>query len=180
MASAAQNHIDSARPSAPHRKSDTDIVSEAALACLEQAGGEQVKAAEFLKDRVEHDNKLKRALLDPLVSYACHQALGVQIRHHRDRVWNAPLAAPRPSQREQMLLIAASNLMLFPLPGGKMLGDATREDVLAAASFYATQARDMAHKARWLKAVHDKMPAGKSVAAVLTEDALATMQKESC
>lgn len=176
---ATQSHSQAGRsaPPPPPKDVERDIVAEAALAALEQAGGEQVKAAEAMKACVERDAKLKKALLEPLVAYACHQAVGLQIRQHRDRVWNPPVRPAQPSQRDQMMSIVKANLLTFPLPGGKMLGDATREEVLAGATFYATQAKDMAHKARWLKAVHDGMGNSVTVSAVFDDDRLAEMQK---
>ena len=164
-------------PHVDHTSDDkqTDTVGSAARTALEKHSGDSAKAMHELVAMVRKDQKLRMALLEPLIEYACGNAIRSVIQDNRDRVWNSASNAGKPSQREQMMSIAKANLMIFPLPGGKMLGDATRAEVIEAASFYAKQAKNMAHKARWLKLVHDEMPEDKKVNEVFAEANLLEM-----
>jgi hypothetical protein len=45
----------------------------------------------------------------------------------------------------------------FDLPSGLKLGDATREQVEAAAMFYSKQAKNMQIKGRWLESIAETM-----------------------
>jgi hypothetical protein len=158
-----------------------DTVSIAAFRALEEAKGDIRLATEYLIKRVRTDRALKMAILEPLVEYACNNAISRQQRVNRERVWTAPTPRPNTSHSEQIQALARSNLMLFPLPmlNGKLLRDATRGDVILAGDFYAKQAADMAHKGRWLALVGQSIPDGKTVADVLSEDRLRELQKEA-
>lgn len=162
----------------PSQDPHTDIVADAALAALEKSGGNQMEAAKALAARAKRVPEIKAALLEPLLEYACAQAVGVQIRRFRERVWNPP-EAPANDRSAALQLMAAEMLSNFPLPGGMMLGDATRADIAKAAHFYETQAKDMAHKGRWLQLVGQGLPDGKRVRDVLSEDRLHELKNKA-
>lgn len=166
---------------APKMEAERDYVAEAALAALEANAGDQVKAARALEEKVRKDSALRKHLLEPLITYACHQAVGIQIRQHRGRVWNGPRAVPKGAgdRAGRLEALAVEMLSSFPLPGGLPLAEATREDLAAAADFYAKQATDMAHKGRWLQLIGQSVPDGKRVRDVLTEDRLRELKKEA-
>ena len=157
-----------------------DTVSQHAKACLREAGGDVASAAILLERRVMGDKKLKAARLDPRVADACHQAIALEIRKDRERVWTPPnVDRPGMTQQDRVRILAASNLLTFPLPGGKRLGDATRPEIEDAAEFYRKQSNDMAHKATWLRLVAQSIPDGKRAGAVLTDARLRELQQEA-
>ncbi|MGF3026945.1 hypothetical protein ACQVP2_29525 [Methylobacterium aquaticum] len=159
-------------------------IAEAARAAYEDAGGDMREAARRLEGNVRRSRALRDELTDPLISAACWDAIRQQCRSNRSRIWHTPVsvAPSRPQLPAQtsapkadaarVIQLAAGNLMLFPLPGGRPLGQATRQEIAAAAEFYATQAADMGVKARWLALVAEAVPEGRQAGQVLNETRL--------
>jgi len=65
------------------------------------------------------------------------------------------------------------------LPGNVRLGQATREQVAAAAEKYATAARAHGVKARFLTLIADQMDEGETVADRFAESDLADLRQEA-
>ena len=157
-----------------------DTVAAAARMALSKHSGNAVMAARELGAMVDRDAKLKAALLEPLMQYACTQAVNKQIHENRDKSWTPrDIARTHVSDADRVSALAAGTLMMFPLPGGKMLGESKREDISIAVDFYHKQSVDMGHKARWLRLVSQSLPDGKSVAQVLNEKRLRDLQAEA-
>lgn len=155
-------------------------VAKHARHALDAAGGDIAQAAALLEQAVRKDKALWKALLDPLVAYACREAVLKQQREKRDRIWNPPsVDRPGITNEARARILAASNLLMFPLPIGKTLGDATRGEIIEASELYRKQSKDMAHKARWLSLVLQSVPAGKQVKHVLTHERLRELQQEA-
>lgn len=173
----------SKRQGAPGRKAEVkeeSKVAAVAVAVLKEADGDVRKATELMERRVRESRALRDALTEPLISAACYDAVSAQIRKSRHRVWTPPVhsgASGEPQgQRGRVEALAQSNLMMFPLPGGKMLGKATREEIAKARHFFGEQGRDMMHKERWLGLVEAKVPDDKTAGDVLSEDDLRAMK----
>ncbi|WP_156453760.1 hypothetical protein [Methylobacterium sp. CCH5-D2] len=174
---------------ASQRNSSADAVAQAARAALKTANGDVRTASVALEARVRRDRALRDALTDPLLATACYTAVAVQVRQARRSVWAAPAAsrqeaaaAPQrraPEDARRVAQLAAGTLAMFPLPGGKRLGEATREEIAAAASFYEAQSADMADKARWLRLIAQSVPHAKKVGDVLNERRLRELQTEA-
>ena len=160
---------------------DEETVATAAGRAMAEANGDIAAAAKRLQDWVRKNHTLKRALLDPLIEYACYNAVRRQLGEGRRKVWNAPKPVEGMSQADKVAILARSNLMLFALPiaNGKLLKDATREEVGQASEFYGKQATDMAHKSRWLALIGQIIPEGKIVGQVLSEGRLSELQDEA-
>lgn len=169
----------------PSEKTGPELVAEAARRAFDDANGDVREAARMLELAVRMDTPLRIALTDPLLSGACWNAVRGQVRETRRAIWAAPkmpTAAQATALKEQssrVVHLATGTLKMFPLPGGKRLGQATREEIVAASEFYARQAGDMSHKARWLQLVGQSVPAGRTVAEALTDERLAELQSEA-
>jgi hypothetical protein len=130
---------------------ERDFVAEAARAALTEANGDVREATRKMEAAVRGNRRLRDDLTDPLIASACYTAVTAQCRVERRRVWSPPaekLVASRVTGAHRVVQLATGTLLMFPLPGGKKLGEATREEIGEAATFYETQAGDMAIKAR--------------------------------
>lgn len=84
----------------------------------------------------------------------------------RAYIWNRPSA---PDNRvEALARTNAVSLLDMQLPSGKRLGDATRDEVIAAADDYKARADWNAAKARFLSKVSEKMKGKRPVKSVWT------------
>jgi hypothetical protein len=165
-----------------------DPVAALAASSMDAAKGDVAKAAAAMEKAVRGDPVLREALTDPLIAGACMDAVRRIMREDRRTIWSGPSEpivigkvpqADAAAQSARVAHLAAGNLLAFPLPGGKRLADATREDVSKAAGFYDSQARDMGVKARWLSLIAQSVPAGKTVAEALTDKRLRELQQEA-
>lgn len=82
----------------------------------------------------------------------------------RAYIWNRPSAPDR--RVEALARSNAVSLLDMQLPSGKRLGDATRDEVLAAADDYTKRADWNASKARFLSRVAEKLKGKRTVKAV--------------
>lgn len=152
-------------------------VTVAALSALKKADGDVRKATELMLAAVRKSRALRDALTEPLLATACYAAVTMQRRQQRQHIWTAP--GYTAGGHGQRVIALATTLLSFPLPGGLKLAEATRAQVAAAADFYATQASDMHHKARWLRLVAAAVPEDGRVADVLDETRLEAMRTEA-
>lgn len=169
--------------------SSEELILAAARAALDDAGGDLNEATSMMIAAAEQSPPLKRALLEPFLETACRAAVRREIQSVRREVWTGsksnaagqsrPAAVTAQQQQARVISLAAGTLSMFPLPGGKSLGRATREEVAAAAEFYAKQSADMGAKARWLRLISQSLPDGKTVADVLTDRRLHELQIEA-
>lgn len=164
------------------RKAEVDIVAEAARRALDDANGDTVRAARMLETAVRAQSPLREALTEHLIGSACWAAIQTQTRVQRRAIWIAPRTEGTPratSVDDRVVHLASGTLLMFPLPGGKRLADAKREEIAAAAEFYGRQASDMGAKARWLRLIAQSLPDGKVVGEVLTDERLRELQDEA-
>lgn len=173
--------------SAAQKKAEPNIVAEAAKHALNDADGDAQAATKLMEGWVREDAKLREALTEPLIAGACYDAVRAQVRTDRATVWTPPRTASGPTataeakagQSSRVVSLAKGNLLMFPLPGGKALKDATRKEISDAADFYEKQADDMGVKARWLRLVAQSITGKKSVGEVLDDDRLRELQTEA-
>lgn len=159
---------------------DRDLVAEAARAALDAAAGDVREATRAMEQKVRQDRRLRDDLTDPLLATACYTAVTMQCRVERRKVWSPPaekLVASRVTGAHRVVQLATGTLLMFPLPGGKKLGEATREEIGEAATFYETQSKDMGVKARWLRLVAQSVPGDKTAADVLSDKRLRELQE---
>ncbi len=164
-------------PAVPEDKPRLSPVSQAASEALAKAGGDVREATKAMVAKVRKSRQLRDALTEPLIEQACYAAITAQCRKARSRVWTPPNYSE--GGNGERVIALARGLLDFPLPGGRRLAEATREEVIAGAQFYRGHADDMAHKARWLARVAAELQAEQRVADVLDETRLAALQQES-
>jgi hypothetical protein len=173
---------------AARRKTDEDdmaaLIAEAARRAVQEGGGDPRSATDILEAAVRKDQRLRDAIMAPLVRQACYTVVGAEIRRTRSTVWNSTpkerVERLGQSQTQRVIQLAAGTLLMFPLPGGVKLGEATRVQLTEAAAFYGRQASDMSAKARWLRLVADRVPEGKTAGQVLDDEQLRQLQAEAC
>lgn len=180
----------SAAPKQRLRQDKPELVAAAVKKALEATGGDFERAVTLLEKRVRANARLRSELLEPFITQACRDAVRQEVRLVRREVWTGTRSgtppkpqvtpSPRPAKSDsRVVYLAKGNLAMFPLPGGKPLGEATREEVADAAAFYSRQSADMGAKARWLSLIAQSLPAGRTVAEVLTDERLTELQAEA-
>jgi hypothetical protein len=161
---------------------ERDLVAEAAKTAYLKADGDVREAVRILETAVRQERDLRDALTDPLISQACYDAVRKQCHVQRRRVWAPPaekLVKSKVTGAHRVVQLAAGTLLMFPLPGGKRLGEASREEIASAAEFYERQAGDMATKGRWLRLIAQSVPGDQTVGDVLTDERLRELQEEA-
>ena len=154
-----------------------------ARAAVEECG-EIVDATEALFDELCSDDILYRAMTAQAARELCYRMCSAQVRNHRAASWaeqaNDMVASQVGRVEAQARGIREALLLDFPLFGGKLLRDATREEVEDSARKYAVLSADMDAKSRWLEAVASAMVkhnASISVGEVLSEADLRSMRE---
>jgi hypothetical protein len=134
---------------------------------LEREGWNYGRTVDYLLREAKHNDEFRDALVIGAVSYIAANRTNDAIQSRRAQIVaraNRAAAAPNPGkQRGRVIALSeafATSLFNFPLPGGRKLADASREDIQAAILQYRQQSAASAHKARWLQRVLDAMPAG--------------------
>lgn len=166
--------------SAARVSNERDLVAEAARRAYEEAGGDVRAATAALEKAARSRRGLRDALTDPLISQACYDAIRQQCRGARRAIWTPPVhgkADLASDSVNRVTQLAAGTLLMFPLPGGKRLGQANRDEISAAAEFYSRQSDDMATKARWLRLVAQSLPSDSKASDVLTDARLRELQE---
>lgn len=162
------------------KPTEKDLVAEAARRALSDADGDVRTATRMMEEAVRQSPQLRDELTEPLLSSACYAAVTAQCRVERRKVWSPPaekLVATRVTGAHRVVQLATGTLLMFPLPGGKKLSEATREEIAEAATFYEAQAGDMAIKARWLRLVAQSVPGDKTAGDVLSDKRLRELQE---
>lgn len=133
-------------------------------------------ASRKLEEAARSDRELRDYLTEPYLKQACYNAVRSHYRVERREIWTAPNYTK--GGNGQRVEQHARTLLDFPLPNGKRLRDATREDLLSAAEFYRRQSEDMAQKAHWLERIAEKT-GRKKVGAALTVKQIESLRGET-
>lgn len=154
-----------------------DLVCRAARTAYADAGKDMRAAAVLLRQRMDEDQALRDALLEPMIDRAiwCAMRHCVQAIRRDFGQASAPLRSVNPDNTIGIKAVAKRSWYDYPLPGGILLGDARAIDLSAAINEHDRNARTNAAKAKWLRVVVDRVrPHGdKRVRDVISEAALA-------
>lgn len=143
---------------------------------LEECGGDVVAATDKMERRVRAERDLFHELMAPLVRNACYDALRKAIQNERQAIWTAPNYTK--GGNGDRLVSASLTLLDFRLPHNLLpLREAGKQDVIAGADWYEKQAGDMNHKARWLRAIAERVGNAK-VAKKFTAEQLQALQEQ--
>lgn len=157
---------------------------------FDEAGGDRQAAAKAIVDAARTSAVLTQHLID----LGARTAVGNLICSDRAKIFtgNASADVTRPrlvmapqndnAHRRRVAGRAALEVRMLldaPLSTGKRMADATKADVLAEASVYAPQAADMMAKVNYFRLVAEKLPDGKTVEQVLTNEGLTALWAKS-
>ena len=157
---------------------ETVNVREAARTAVQ--GAESVNdATDRLLAMARGDASLMEAMMQPYARIAARTHVRYEMRDKRAKIWREQTVQPANDRVGALVRSNMAMLMDFPLPGGKPLRDATRDEVSDAANSYRKQAVDMAQKSAWLKLVAENVPKGKTVGETLDELSLALFKEKT-
>lgn len=158
-----------------------DKLRSAAPEFLEKADGDVLKAASAMCSKAMSDPDFLRGHYERALYVASYEAVANVVRRDRAQIWalTPEDIARRRTQVEALASATAKSLLDFPLPGGKRLAEATREEVSVASEFYGAQARDMGRKSVWLRLVAQSLPDGAKVGDALTASRLEELRAEA-
>ena len=160
--------------------SEHDVRLTAAYAAMEEAKDDAGEAGRILVSKAKVNQKLYKKFMDPHVEGACWEYIRRVCRAERRAIIEAA-AYDGDGERESMEGLAYSNGLLdFPLPiaGFPRLGECEREQVMIAAQYYESHAKDMGHKGKWLRLVGQHLTEDARVKDVLSKDRLQELFKE--
>ena len=160
-----------------------DLLRALASRALDQADGDRAVGRDLLIGMISDEPKVRDALLAHVIFTASEAAIGAVLKDRRSRAWTAPVAfvsSKDPTQRMAAFGLAnASRLLDYPMKDGTPLGRATGAQVRETFDHYDAQARTMAIKAAWLRAVAEKVEPEQIVADVLDEDAVQALRQKA-
>lgn len=132
------------------------------------------EAADRLLAHMRDDAALYNILMAPHERRIVMEAVGSYRRRERATIWHHD---PRPDQRVAALArVNTQSLLDMRLPSGRRLGDATHDDVVAAAEDYKARAGWNMEKSRFFAKVAKRTPQGKRVGDVLSAADLAKLR----
>ena len=135
-----------------------------------EASDDAPSAIKILESWARENSALFKLLTGPYLFQACQECVGHRYRDKRSTIWNQDSTGKR-------VLDHANMLLEFPLLDGGSLRHAKKDEVLATAGFYDTQAIDMKFKAVWLRAIAAKL-GKKTVEQVFDNSGLRKLQQE--
>lgn len=133
-------------------------IRSAVLAAYAAAPDDWDRAAASMLASIRGDSAVCSALL----RRACYYEVRMIASEKRGEYGKRP----EPGQDKALLglrTIAKESLMNFPLIGGKLLGDATRSEILRSAAFYRDQARANVGRALFLEKVAGELKDDETV-----------------
>lgn len=142
---------------------------------LDLNDGNTELATDWLAEKVMKDPILLRIVINEAVRAASSTHIEEAMRHKRRSILRATTGSKGAVVALSTGWTAA--ILDMPLANGIRLRDATKAQVIDQAQRYAATAQDAGHKARWLSAIADAVPAGKRVGEVLSDEAAAKMYK---
>lgn len=142
---------------------------------LNSSGGDVEQATALLESRAKNDSTIWMALTGPLLSQACYDAVRKICREQRREIWFSENYDK--GGNGDRVAIHAKGLLDWPLPGGKRLRDAGKEDLDKAADFYHRQASQMMRVAYFLERISEKV-GKKTVGDKFTEEKLREIQRK--
>lgn len=159
---------------------ETTSLSGLARRFLDEADGSTYAATQALQAKIASDKALRAAIASEAIMAATYAAVQKEVRQDRRSIWESAGSPQRSKTGVAALAEGIRNsLMDFPLSGGVRLRDATREEVEAQSSLYASVARDTGHKARWLALIAGRINPGQKVGSALTEADLKAAHEEA-
>lgn len=182
-------------PEQPRRRPRTTGAKSATPQALIQMAvdrhNEKTSAVEALVELAEGNASLR----NHLIQLGAKAAVGERIRSDNAKIFqdcpDANVAAPRPLVMKEPKLVSSAHrariiktaatlqLMAVTLPNGVRMANARKADIENAVAVYQPQAQDMLHKAAYYRAVAAKLPEGKRVEEVFSNDSLTSIYEQT-
>ena len=159
-----------------------DLVLAKAEEALEIAGGDWAQAAGLYREWIAADPDLAAAVTAPLLDQAIWYLIRRSAHASRRYAWNGdggPMAQRAREDSEGLRLLAAHNLLLYPMLGGRHLGECNKAEVAETANMHRSLTRSNALRARWFEAIDRHLEEGQLVKDVLTHDQLQALMDEA-
>lgn len=136
-----------------------------------------------MTDRVLESPELMQQIMRRVVETECRRLLEADIQTRHQAMKRSTGGGPLGSRSSDMTEWAGAvqNALLdgFTLPGGKRLGDASRDDLSLAMGVFQTTATDATIKYRWLQLVQQSLRPGHTVRQSLSEARVAELKEEA-
>jgi hypothetical protein len=158
---------------------ETKAGSLGALAAeaLAMTQGDRGQASDYLVERLRNDPMIGSQIIDRALRIAANQAVAQVLAYRRSRILSTHAQDRQGTedralvrqQNDRVVILASSRLSEFPLPSGKRLSDATRDDLEAAAQTMQRGVIAVAQRANWLLSIARRMPDDAVVSDIFTE-----------
>jgi hypothetical protein len=143
-------------------------------------GGDTDAAEQTVFEQIQSDVSLLRAMIRDAVRIAASVSVTMVNGNKRAVVFDhAKQLADQRKAAEGTVRVIAASILDMPLADGTKLRDATRFEVVEAAERYRNLSSTMAHRARWLEAIAERVPDGRRIGDVLTDDAAQRIYEET-
>lgn len=141
------------------------------------ADGDVAAATQKLFRYLSENKEYLRTIIASAIAVAAKNSIGVKMRQERQGIYRAASASGQSKEAFAAYVEAAKEaaLMEVRIWGGKKLGDATRDELLASADEYEGRGTDLIHKANFHRAVGRLIPENKIARDVLNESKLAKL-----
>lgn len=147
-------------------------MSALARQALDDAGGIKAAAIADVENRLARDKVLRRSLVAEAVETAIKTSTNTETLRTRSRVAQAAQRSGLGQSAVHALASAmASSLLDYPMSDGTPLREAGRDQIAVTRDHAATRAKTLSHRARFLSAVHDLVPAQGVAGDVLDDGA---------
>lgn len=149
--------------------------------CLEQSNGDPKKASQLMRERLDSSDNLRDAVTRPLIDGAIWTLITKAMRQTRSNYFKQTnnerqgLAVVRTGGTKGIEAVSARNWYDYPLAGGLKLGDATKNDVNEQITIHLREVETNRQRAEFFKRIVDRIPDGKKVREVLTNDQIQEM-----
>lgn len=146
-------------------------VTALAQRCWRESVGNLDKAASLMRQAIEADARLLHELMEPFIESAIRTSLKELMRGSRAGYFHA-MANRDDASGLRALAAQARDYYGYPLSGGTLLGDADHAQIMSDASLLLAQSKTLNTRGLMLKHIAKKIPEGKTVRDVLTEEQL--------
>ena len=143
------------------------------------AEGDRQKALPLVVEALKGEPKERKRIIDKALESASWDALGRVARSLRKQYFKTPIQPQEPEgQLEEFQRIAYHNWYSCPLPNGMLLGNATKDDLIAARGMWTQQADSNRQRSEWAGRLAERLTGKKTVRASLTEEQLEALAGE--
>lgn len=177
-----------ARPDAndaPAATCDLDVsqrrlsLNALAAQALEEAQGDRALAGRLLAIRLR-DLSEGQKLMEQALGMAASKAVADVLAYRRRRLLTIQAydrndydgRAEERGSSGRVVILASARLSEFPLPSGKVLGSATREEIEGAIEVLRSNIATLNARADWLSSIAQRLPPQRRVCEVLSEQDL--------